>query len=74
MADKLLTVRKDLYDDMIFHLYVNHSKDYPQLHCASIHNDALISLIPIHLIEELASLNFGEEWIRKIRLIPERLT
>lgn len=71
MADKLLTVRKDPYDDMIFHLYVNHSKDYPQLHCASIHNDALISLIPIHRIEELTKLNLGEEWFRKIRFVLE---
>jgi hypothetical protein len=69
MAEKLLTVRKDPYDDMIFHLYVNHSKNYPDLHCASMHNDTLISLVPEKYIEELRDLKCGEEWDTKIRFV-----
>jgi len=69
MAEKLITIRKDPYDDMIFHFYLPYDKGKSTWHIATMHNDSLINLVPMRYIEELGNLELGETWRKKIRFL-----
>ena len=66
---KAMKVVKNPFDDMIFHLYHQNSKSYPDLHDATIHNDCLLDLLPTEDYHELQNLKLGETWEKKLRFV-----